>query len=55
MNESGSHNDFRVRHSKLCYELRWLKANKYYTNVDIDEIALQQLPEDGDLTQCYRR
>ena len=34
--------------------LRWLKANnKYYGSIDIDDIALQQLPEDGDLTQCF--
>ena len=46
--ESGSHKDFKVRHSKVLHALQRLKENKY-RSIDIDDIALQQLPEDGNL------
>ena len=51
--ESGSHKDFRVRHSNVLHALQWLKVNnKYYRNISIDDQALQQLPRDGDVTHC---
>ena len=47
---SGSHKNFRVRHSKIVSALYWLKQNnRYYMDITIDESAQAQLPEDGDL------
>ena len=46
----GPHEDFRVCRSKILCVLQWLKQNnKYYKDVTLDESALAQLPEDGDL------
>ncbi|CAG8555855.1 17156_t:CDS:2 [Racocetra fulgida] len=40
--------DFNVRYVKVARVLLWLKANnRYYTNIDIDNEALQLLPENG--------
>ena len=49
-----SHRDFRVRTSVVYQALQWLiMHNKYYRalNVCIDDKALGQLPEDGNLSQ----
>ena len=49
---SGSHKDFRVHRSKILCALQWLKQNnKYYKDITLDELALAQLPEDGDLPE----
>ncbi|MBA4719395.1 MAG: hypothetical protein HRO68_09990 [Nitrosopumilus sp.] len=46
-----SHRDFRVRKSVVLRALRWLKQhNKYYRNIEISRAALDELPEDGNLT-----
>ena len=51
--ESGSHKDFRVRRSNVLHALQWVKANnKYYRSISINDQALQQLPQDGDLAHC---
>ncbi|MGJ8945966.1 DUF6570 domain-containing protein, partial [Salmonella enterica subsp. enterica serovar Kentucky] len=49
---SGSHKDFRVCRSKILCALQWLKRNnRYYQDITLDESALAQLPEDGDLSE----
>ena len=45
-----THKDFRVCHSKILMALAWLKQNKYYHDISLDQSALAQLPEDGNLT-----
>ena len=52
-NSEQSHRDFRVRRSVVQQALTWLlNNNRYYraNAVHINEQALQQLPEDGDLS-----
>lgn len=51
-----SHRDFHVRRSVVQCALQWLVIhNQYYqsNNIHIDLNALQQLPEDGNLTQFH--
>ena len=51
--KSGGHKDFRVRRSTVLHALVWLMDNnKYYRSIGVDNNTLQQLPEDGDITQC---
>ena len=50
--ELGSHKDFRVRRSNVLHAFQWLKANKYYRSISINDQAPQQLPQDGDLAHC---
>ena len=46
-----SHRDFRVRRKVVLQALLWLKQhNKYYHHIQINQTALNQLPEDGNLT-----
>ena len=46
-----SHRDFKVRKTVVLNALLWLKQhNKYYRKVDIDYNALNELPEDGNLS-----
>lgn len=48
---AGTHKDFRVRRSKILCVLQWLRTNnRYYQDVTLDEEALAQLPEDGELS-----
>ena len=48
---ANSHRDFRVRKSVVLRALLWLKEhNKYYRTIDINPAALNELPDDGDLT-----
>ena len=48
---SQTHKDFRVHRSKILMALQWLKQNnKYYHNINVDQSALAQLPEDGNVT-----
>ena len=48
---NNTHRDFRVRRMVVQRALQWLKRNnKYYRNIDIDVSVLNQLPDDGDLT-----
>ena len=52
-NSEHSHRDFRVRRSVVQQALTWLlNNNRYYraNAVHINEEALKQLPEDGDLS-----
>ncbi len=47
---NGSHKDFRVRRSKILGALEWLQQhNMYNRDITLDQDALSQLPEDGDL------
>ena len=49
-----SHRDFRVRRAVVQKALEWLlENNRYYqaNQVHLNEDALQQLPEDGDITE----
>ena len=49
-----SHRDFRVRRAVVQQALEWLlENNRYYqaNQVHLNEDALQQLPEDGDITE----
>lgn len=47
----GNHRDFRVRRGVIERALHWLCQNNiYYRNITIDTVALQQLPQDGNLT-----
>ena len=47
----GVHKDFKVRRVRVLSALRWLKANNvHYRNITISDSAIQQLPEDGDVT-----
>ena len=49
---SGSHKDFRVHRSKILSAFQWLKLNnRYYQDITLNESALAQLPEDGDLPE----
>ncbi len=46
-----SHRDFKVRRAVVLNALLWLKQhNKYYRKVNIDYTALNELPEDGHLS-----
>ena len=46
-----SHRDFRVRKLVVLPALLWLKLNnKYYRNITINQAALDELPDDGNLT-----
>eukprot|EP00118_Oscarella_pearsei_P020682 m.225765 g.225765 ORF g.225765 m.225765 type:complete len:1796 (+) comp40019_c0_seq3:374-5761(+) len=47
---SGQILDFRVRRKKVLDALVYLKEhNKYYSNIEIDEVALKTLPDDAEL------
>ena len=49
-----SHHDFKVRKCVVLKALQWLiKNNKYYKNIKISHETLNQLPEDGDLTNSF--
>ena len=54
MRKEGSDNthcDFRVRKLVVLRALKWLKQhNKFYRNIEINQDALDQLPEDGSLS-----
>ena len=46
-----THCDFRVRKLVVLRALKWLKQhNKFYRNIEINQDALDQLPEDGSLS-----
>ena len=46
-----THCDFRVRKLVILRALKWLKQhNKFYRNIEINQDALDQLPEDGSLS-----
>ena len=48
---SGVHKDFKVRRARVLSALRWLKANNvYYRHITISDSALEQLPQDCDVT-----
>ena len=43
-----THKDCRVRSQKVMQAITWLKKNNpYYSDIVIDEEALQRLPDDG--------
>ena len=47
---SGTHEDLRIHQLKILCALQWLKANnRYYHDVTLDEEAMAQLSEDGEL------
>ncbi len=51
MREKGSHQDFKVSREVVLNALLWLKQhNKYYRKVNIDYTVLNELPEDGHLS-----
>ena len=46
-----THRDFRVRRSVVMRALQWLVANnRYYRDITINTVVMDQLPEDGDLS-----
>lgn len=46
-----SHRDFKVRKGVVLNALLWLKQhNKYYRKIDIDYSSLNEIPEDGNLS-----
>ncbi len=46
-----THQDFKVRREVVLKALLWLKQhNKYYRKAHIDYVALNELPEDGHLS-----
>ncbi len=46
-----SHRDFKVRKVVVLRALQWLRSNnKYYRHIELNQVALDQLPENGDLT-----
>ncbi len=46
--EDNTHTDLRVRRERVLTALQWLQSNNpFYSNITIDQIALQQLPDDG--------
>ena len=49
--KSGGHRDLRVRRAVVLEALRWLiRNNRYYSNVTIDYDVVDELPEDGTLS-----
>ncbi len=48
--------DFNVHCTKIAWVLFWLKENnRYYANIDIDNVILQSLPDDGPIDDCLSR
>ena len=48
---SGNVMEFRVRRDRVYAALVFLKRNNYYSNIKIDSVALDALPEDGELKE----